>query len=1229
MYNFSMLSVARTARLVLSIFFMSAIAFGGFFIPNANANVLTIDLTSPNGGEIWSGTHDITWTATGDPGDTVSILLSDNDFVTDATLVAAIAYDAGFFAWDTATVPDGANYKIEVQSPLGVFNTSATPFTIDNTPPTITSRVTLDANGDGNVDQLDLTFSESVRDLSFSAADFTIDGQSGTSIDTEGTADDNTFSVLFSAVIGTNEKSVTYTAENGIDMATPGNLLATNTQTATDLAAPVFVSARTLTTTTIRATFSEDVINVNSSGSEFIVAGHTISSASELNGVVTLTLSTTMGTGETPDVTFDTDDLFRDIAGNQAIDPTTRTPSDGVAPVLEEVTPVTTPTMDNTPDYTFSSSEAGAITYGGSCSSVTAAAAASNNPVTFNALADGTYNDCTVTVTDSSSNVSTPLSISPFQVDTTPVGLQDITSEPGALTIGITTFLPPLSSSLLRMEDAYYAIRAISIVDQSIPNVQWKITITGPAPLTPEMIDLDEVGWQDPSDTSTQIFHYPFTVVGGNLMATGSCEVADLHDNGCVTDSFDVDPTDNFKNIDRVNFAATAPLGIYTIRRVLVLGDGTPVSNELDVATFTVENNLPVLDPVGDETTDEETLLTFTATASDVEGSPLSFTLVGAPTGANIDSLTGVFTWTPTEEQGGNPSTGYSFTVKVTDADGGINSQLVNVTVNEINEAPVANDDDLETDEDTPLLIELDYTDIDLPANTVTFSIVDEPENGTLSGFDSDTGEVTYTPDLNYNGDDSFTFQVNDGIDDSNVATVNIVVDPVNDAPELAAILNQAVVAGNLLTFTANSTDVDGGTPTYSLDGNPLGSSINSSTGLFSWTPTIADVYSFEVVVSDGNGGTNSQTVWVTVNHAAIAKVVISAAPTNLSVENQSTITVTGQDQFGNTVTSDNSTIIVLSADNGGSLGTTLLTLSNGLAETTLSKSSAGDVHVNASSGVLTPSQVTVTFNALPGDTTAPSLVSHDPTDDSTNVSVSVTPFLIFSEPLKSSTVNSTNIQLKKYNDDSVVPATVSLVEGGTQVNVDPMSPLQNDTQYYFAVSTGVQDEVGNALVEALDEDTKSDHEFTTEELAGIVIDDITLPSPAEANNTYLDGWHYIFKITINNPAETDLFVKFADWVNTDDEEETVPTFDNTRLLLNAGAGVGLTEGDINGGYSLGNDYEDQTLGGEATAIDVSAVDTNLDREGRQVQFDVFVRLSEGTAPGFYTTEYGLLAETD
>jgi len=88
------------------------------------------------------------------------------------------------------------------------------------------------------------------------------------------------------------------------------------------------------------------------------------------------------------------------------------------APVIAEVYPVTTPTDDPSPNYTFSSDEAGTITYGGSCSSVTTSATIGNNTITFNTLSDGTYSDCTIIVTDSDGNASNTLAVTTFVVET-------------------------------------------------------------------------------------------------------------------------------------------------------------------------------------------------------------------------------------------------------------------------------------------------------------------------------------------------------------------------------------------------------------------------------------------------------------------------------------------------------------------------------------------------------------------------------------------------------------------------------------------------------------------------------------------------------------------------------------------------------------------------------------------------------------------------------------------
>ena len=80
--------------------------------------------------------------------------------------------------------------------------------------------------------------------------------------------------------------------------------------------------------------------------------------------------------------------------------------------VLAEVTAITTPTTDTTPDYTFSSTESGAITYGGSCSSSTTSAISGNNTITLSSLSERIYADCTITVTKTITNENSETSLS-------------------------------------------------------------------------------------------------------------------------------------------------------------------------------------------------------------------------------------------------------------------------------------------------------------------------------------------------------------------------------------------------------------------------------------------------------------------------------------------------------------------------------------------------------------------------------------------------------------------------------------------------------------------------------------------------------------------------------------------------------------------------------------------------------------------------------------------------
>ena len=157
-------------------------------------------------------------------------------------------------------------------------------------------------------------------------------------------------------------------------------------------------------------------------------------SASVTGGPTSWSATHTMLTGDTEGIVPFTID-FADLSSNAGIQVTATTDASSVtfdktSPTVTEVTPVSTPTSNPTPSYTFNSTEAGSITYGGDCSSVTTSATSGNNTITFNTLADGAHSNCTITITDATGNLSTALSITTFTVSTIPPATKFIIINP-------------------------------------------------------------------------------------------------------------------------------------------------------------------------------------------------------------------------------------------------------------------------------------------------------------------------------------------------------------------------------------------------------------------------------------------------------------------------------------------------------------------------------------------------------------------------------------------------------------------------------------------------------------------------------------------------------------------------------------------------------------------------------------------------------------------------------
>ena len=200
-----------------------------------------------------------------------------------------------------------------------------------------------------------------------------------------------------------------------------------------------------------------------------------------------------------------------------------------------------------------------------------------------------------------------------------------------------------------------------------------------------------------------------------------------------------------------------------------------------------------------------------------------------------------------------------SFVYSISDGNGGTDDATVLISVAAVNDAPVANNDNVTTLEDTAVTIEVlaNDSDVDGDALQVNSALVSDPSDGTVT---FSNGTFTYTPNANFNGTDSFVYSISDGNGGTADATVQISVTAVNDAP-VAVNDNVTTSEDTALTISAselltNDTDVDNDTLQVDSVSDPSnGSVVVNGDGTFTYTPN-ADFTgedSFVYSISDGN----------------------------------------------------------------------------------------------------------------------------------------------------------------------------------------------------------------------------------------------------------------------------------------------------------------------------------------------------------------------------------------
>lgn len=336
--------------------------------------------------------------------------------------------------------------------------------------------------------------------------------------------------------------------------------------------------------------------------------------------------------------------------------------------------------------------------------------------------------------------------------------------------------------------------------------------------------------------------------------------------------------------------------------------------------TINKANDAPVaVDDVGQMNEDTVAAFDVLSNDTDIDGDTLTLQSAVSTNGSHEFDEGNTLTFTPNADFAGAATVTYV----VSDNNGGTDTGLLSITVININDAPVANPDVATINEDTTAEFTPLDNDTDIDNEAIELSISDATANNGLV-FVNGRDVLSYTPNADFHGEDIINYTVSDGLDGTAEGTISVTITSVNDLPlAIADIITIDEDTSVVMDVLDNDLDPEGDTLTITQAQSPDAAiTTNPDNGFGRETLTIIPNPDFNGVavvdytISDGNGGTSSSTVTITVNaindapvvqdtsgevseNAANGTVILTLAASDVDQDDNLTFEITAGDSLG------------------------------------------------------------------------------------------------------------------------------------------------------------------------------------------------------------------------------------------------------------------------------------------------------------------------------------------